>query len=161
MLAITGTALLGANVGKRLASSILWLAAKGLDKRLTVWFNIEERALQMFYELKQSIRCALPTTCIVFEQNADLDYSICNDCGYELPKIGDCSRRCGIELSGGLVMDSCCTSCQLSPPSFDSCTCAFPYVSPIDKLVADFKFSARFDIGYFFSRVFASAFNAY
>jgi len=115
----------------------------------------------MFYELKQSIRCALPTTCIVCKQNADLYYSICNDCGYELPKTGDCCRRCGIELSGGLVMDSCYTSCQLSPSSFDSCTCVFPYVSPIDKLVADFNFSARFDIGYFLSRVFASAFNAY
>ena len=115
----------------------------------------------MFYELEQSTRCALPTTCIVCGQNADSDHSICSDCGCELPKLGDCCRRCGIELSGGLVTDSCCTSCQLSPPSFDSCTAVFPYVSPIDKLVADFKFSARFDIGYSLSRVLANAFNAY
>jgi len=115
----------------------------------------------MFYELKQSIHCALPTTCIVCGQNADSDHSICNECECELPKRGDCCRRCGTELSGGLVKDSCCTNCQLSPPSFDSCTCVFPYVSPIDKLVADFKFSARFDIGYSLSRVLARAFNAY
>ena len=115
----------------------------------------------MFYELKQSIRCALPTTCIVCGQTAEADHSICNDCGCELPKLGDCCRRCGIELNGGQVKGSCCASCQLSPPSFDSCSAAFPYVSPIDKLIADFKFSARFDIGYSLSRVLASAFNAY
>jgi ComF family protein len=115
----------------------------------------------MFHELKRSIRCALPTTCIVCGQNADSDHSICTECGCVLPKLGDCCRRCGIELSGTLVTGSCCTRCRLSPPSFDSCTCVFPYVSPIDKLVADFKFSARFDIGYSLSRVLASAFNAY
>ena len=115
----------------------------------------------MFHGLNRSIRRALPTTCIVCGQNADADHSICHECGWELPKLGECCRRCGIELSGTLVTDSCCTSCQLSPPSFDSCTCAFPYVSPIDKLVADFKFSARFDIGYSLSRVLACRFNAY
>ena len=94
----------------------------------------------MFHGLNRSIRRALPTTCIVCGQNADADHSICHECGWELPKLGECCRRCGIELSGTLVTDSCCTSCQLSPPSFDSCTCAFPYVSPIDKLVPILSF---------------------
>ncbi|PCI81187.1 MAG: phosphoribosyltransferase [SAR86 cluster bacterium] len=115
----------------------------------------------MFCKLIQSIRCALPSTCIVCGQAADRDHSICNDCGYELPKLGDCCRRCGIELNGGLSKRSCCTSCQLSPPSFDFCTAVFPYDSPIDKLIADYKFSARFDIGYSLSRVLASKFNTY
>ena len=115
----------------------------------------------MFSDLIQSIRCALPFTCIVCGQVADGDHSICNDCAGELPKLGDCCRRCGIELNGRLVMDSCCTSCHVSPPSFDFCRAVFPYVSPIDKLVTDFKFSARFDIGYSLSRVLAGAFNAY
>ena len=115
----------------------------------------------MLHQLMQSIRRALPTTCIVCGQVAGGDHSICNDCGYELPTLSDCCQRCGIELNGQLSSDSCCSSCQLSPPSFDFCTPAFPYVSPIDKLISDFKFSARFDIGYSLSRVLASAFNAY
>lgn len=94
-------------------------------------------------------------------QNADSDHSICNECGCKLPKLGDCCRRCGIEISGGLVTDSCCTNCRLSPSSYDSCTCVFPYVSPIDKLVADFKLAAHFDIGYSLSRFLARAFNTY
>ena len=115
----------------------------------------------MFHELKQSSRCTLPTTCIVYGKNTDSDHSICNECGCTLPKLGDCCRRCGIEISGGRVTDSCCTNCRLSRPGFDSCTCLFPYVSPIDKLVADFKFSDRFDIGYSLSRFLARTFNAY
>ncbi len=115
----------------------------------------------MFYQFLRAIRCALPTSCIVCGQVAETDHSICNDCGSELPKLSDCCQRCGIELNGRLSHDRCCASCQLSPPSFDSCTAAFPYVSPINKLIADFKFSARFDIGYSLSRTLASAFNAY
>tara|TARA_B110000858_G_scaffold185553_1_gene227850 strand:+ start:17730 stop:18446 length:717 start_codon:yes stop_codon:yes gene_type:complete len=109
----------------------------------------------------QSIRRTLPSTCIVCGQLAERDHCICNDCERELPKLGSCCQRCGIELHGGLAKDSCCTSCQIYPPKFDSCTAAFPYVSPIDKLVADFKFAARFDIGHSLSRVLASAFNAH
>lgn len=109
----------------------------------------------------QSIRRSLPTTCIVCGQVADEDHSICNDCQCELPTLGECCRRCGIELNGGLSEENCCTSCLLAPPSFDFCSAVFPYSSPIDKLLADFKFSARFDIGYSLSRVLANAFNTY
>lgn len=115
----------------------------------------------MFHKLMHTIRCALPSTCIVCGQVAESDHSICYGCGCELPRLGDCCRRCGIELNGGLVKGSCCTSCQLFPTSFDFCGAVFPYVSPIDKLVAEFKFSARFDIGYSLSRVLANAFNAH
>jgi len=115
----------------------------------------------MLYQLMQSIRCALPRSCIVCGQVADGDHSICNTCEYELPKLSDCCSHCGIELKGRLSNNACCTSCQLSQPSFDSCTAVFPYVSPIDRLVADFKFSARFDIGYSLSRVLANTFNTH
>lgn len=115
----------------------------------------------MIHKLVQHIRCALPSTCIVCGQVAKCDYSICDECRSELPKLSDCCRCCGTELNGGLSKDSCCAHCHLSPPSFASCTAVFPYVSPINKLVAGFKFSARFDIGYSLSRVLASAFNAH
>lgn len=115
----------------------------------------------MFHKLVQHIRCALPSTCIVCGQVAECDYSVCNECSGELPKLSACCRRCGTELNGRLSKDSCCTGCRLSPPSFQFCCAVFPYVSPINKLVADFKFSARFDIGYSLSRVLASAFNAH
>ena len=115
----------------------------------------------MLNKILQSIRCALPSTCIVCGKLAERDYCICNDCEHGLPKLGNCCRCCGIELRGGIAKDSCCTRCQINPPEFDSCIAAFPYISPINKLVADFKFTARFDIGYSLSRVLANTFNTY
>lgn len=104
---------------------------------------------------------SLPATCIVCEQLANRGFGICYDCECELPRLSECCRRCGIELNGGLSMESCCASCQLCAPSFDACIAAFPYASPINKLIADFKFSARFDIGHSLSRILARTFNAH
>ena len=107
------------------------------------------------------IRSTLPAACIVCGQAAGKDYSICRECAGSLPRLGDCCRRCGVELGGAPSQDSCCNLCRRSPPSFDTCRAAFPYVTPIDRLVTHFKFSARLDVGYALSRVLADAFNAY
>lgn len=109
--------------------------------------------------LIKAIRCILPTSCIVCGQVSARDYSICSDCEQELPRLDACCLRCGIPMNGRASRDSSCPKCQLSPPAFDACNAAFPYESPIDSLVADFKFSARFDIGYSLSRILAEAFN--
>lgn len=115
----------------------------------------------MFDRLWTAIGRILPSICIVCGQSANRQFSICRDCDDELPRMGECCRRCGIEFEGRLSHNSCCASCRLTPPAFESCNAAFPYVSPINKLVADFKFSARFDIGYSLSRVLARKFNAH
>ena len=115
----------------------------------------------MIGKLLQTLRCALPAACIVCQQAAGRDYSICQDCELALPKLGECCQRCGVELNGRLSYESLCSSCLLSAPTFDTCQAAFPYASPIDKLVASFKFSARFDIGYSLSRVLSKAFNTH
>ena len=115
----------------------------------------------MFSKLLQTLRCALPATCIVCQQASGRDYSLCEDCELTLPKLGECCQRCGVELKGRLSYESLCSSCLLSAPTFDTCRAAFPYASPINKLVGNFKFSARFDIGYSLSRVLSRAFNAH
>jgi ComF family protein len=117
--------------------------------------------MHLLEKLLHKLICALPGTCIVCGLAANRRWSICQDCEWALPQLGACCRRCGIELNGRLSADGCCPSCLRSPPSFDSCTAAFPYASPINKLVADFKFSARFDIGFALSRILAQVFNAY
>lgn len=114
----------------------------------------------LYQHLRRSCR-SLPATCIICEQPANRGFSICHDCECELPRLSECCRRCGIELNGGPNIESCCASCQLCAPSFDSCIAAFPYASPINKLITNFKFSARFDIGYSLSRILARKFNAH
>lgn len=111
--------------------------------------------------LIQMIRSALPAACIVCGQAAGRDFSICRDCERSMPELGDCCRRCGVELRGAPSQDSCCNLCLRSPPSFETCKAAFPYVTPINRLIAHFKFSARFDVGYSLSRVLADVFNAH
>ncbi|MEX0963440.1 MAG: double zinc ribbon domain-containing protein [Pseudohongiellaceae bacterium] len=108
-----------------------------------------------------AIRRALPAACIVCGQAAYKEYSICDVCEPLLPRLGECCRRCGIEFGAALSKDRFCNSCLLRPPSFAMCCAAFPYVPPISKLVANFKFSAGFDIGYSLSRILARDFNAH
>lgn len=125
----------------------------------------------MLRTITRVLRSHLPAGCIVCGRAALADYSICSNCERELPRLTDCCDRCGIELRGlgtgagendgddaGAIT---CNSCLITPPSFHSCRAVFPYTSPINKLIANFKFCARFDIGYALSRILASEFNAY
>ncbi len=115
----------------------------------------------MFSELFHRIDRALPRSCIVCGASANREFSICTECEGELPKLGNCCGRCGIEVHRLTPQSAYCPDCQLRPPSFDRCIAAFPYVSPINKLVADFKFSARFDVGYSLSVALAKRCNAH
>ncbi len=115
--------------------------------------------LQMLYNFYHRLRSSLPAACIVCGQAAGNDYSICRDCEGSLPSCGDSCSRCGVDFGGAPSQDSCCKRCLRSPPSFTTCKAAFGYVTPIDRLVAQFKFSARFDVGYALARVLADAFN--
>lgn len=115
---------------------------------------------QVLHRLLRRISHTLPGSCIVCGQLANRDFSLCTECEAALPSLGECCRHCGVDLTGGLSQKACCASCQRRAPSFDSCTAAFPYASPINKLISDFKFSARFDIGYSLSRVLAKKVNS-
>tara|TARA_R110002073_G_scaffold269446_1_gene432655 strand:- start:974 stop:1699 length:726 start_codon:yes stop_codon:yes gene_type:complete len=115
----------------------------------------------MFNKLLLTLRSSLPAACIVCGQAALKDYGICTECERNMPRLGDCCRCCGVELRGAPRLDSCCKLCLRSPPSFDICKAAFPYVTPVDRLVAHFKFSGRFDVGYSLSRTLATTFNAH
>lgn len=115
----------------------------------------------MFENIIQTIRCQLPTACIVCAQAAANDYAICSDCETRLPRLGESCSRCGVELGARLSHDGYCGLCLRLPPSFATCKAAFPYTSPISTLIANFKFSGRFDIGYALARILAKAFDAY
>lgn len=115
----------------------------------------------MLRSITQILRRHLPVACIICGRAAQAEYSICHYCEDALPRLSDCCARCGIELRGMSSEDASCNSCLVSPPGFHHCRAALPYASPIDKLIASFKFRARFDVGYSLSRVLASEFDAY
>lgn len=103
----------------------------------------------------------LPATCVVCKQNAAQRYSICASCEQSLPRAAAPCCHCGVTLGNQLTIDSCCGRCLHNPPNFNFCKAAFLYASPINKLVSNFKFSAKFDIGHALSKILAKEINAY
>lgn len=89
----------------------------------------------------------IPSPCIVCGKSSRAAYSLCPDCETNLPWAGPCCIRCGEELPATTPEPRSCAGCTLHPPPFASCRAAFRYQSPIDSLLWDFKFKARFEAG--------------
>lgn len=103
----------------------------------------------------------LTAACVVCGQNCSNSYSICPDCERALPRMQTSCQRCGIEQTNNSLIHGSCGKCLLNPPAFNLCKAAFPYVSPVNRLVANFKFNAQFDSGYSLSKVLARDFQHY
>jgi ComF family protein len=101
------------------------------------------------------------TACVVCGQSCANNYSICSDCESALPRMQTSCQRCGTEQWGSALIDISCGNCLLNPPAFNFCRSVFAYVSPIDKLVTNFKFRAQFDSGYSLSKILAREMQIY
>ena len=113
--------------------------------------------------LKNSLAISLAGLCCGCGLASDRPSPLCTACLQSLPRpIAPCSvcgQHCSIEARAGSesVRDSTtasgpstvpmCNRCRLNPPPFALCRGAFAYSSPIDRLVSDYKFSGRVDIG--------------
>lgn len=70
-------------------------------------------------------------------------------------------QRCGTEQCTSTLIDMSCGNCLLNPPAFNLCRAAFRYVSPVNRLITDFKFNAQFDSGNSLSKILARDFQHY
>ena len=61
---------------------------------------------------------------------------LCADCIEDFPKLGDCCPRCATPLPTASV----CGRCLSHPPEQTNSVSVFAYQSPIDRLIADFKY---------------------
>ncbi len=61
---------------------------------------------------------------------------LCADCINDFPKLGDCCPRCATPLTVAVQ----CGHCLNQPPEQDKSFSVFAYLSPIDRLIADFKY---------------------
>ena len=86
------------------------------------------------------------TQCLLCGINCEQD-CLCTDCIYELPKLHNSCPRCALPLSQSLI----CGSCLHHPPEQDASFSLFEYKTPIDRLIADFKYHDKL----FLSRLFA------
>lgn len=79
--------------------------------------------------------------------------SVCTNCRAELPWLDRPCDRCGESLESMPALITRCNKCLLKSHTVDRCQGLFHYQSPIDKMIAGFKFKARFDFGSFLSRL--------
>lgn len=91
--------------------------------------------------------------------DSDTHSTLCSHCLASLPRIRDACAVCGLSYQSNSQRESWeqhqhqtelynrCAHCLAHPPCFALCRGAFAYASPIDQLIADYKFNERLDIG--------------
>lgn len=82
-----------------------------------------------------------PRLCLLCLARTREDSHLCETCESELPILPEGCQNCADTLtrSGPL-----CSECKENPPPFDKTLACFAYEGPIPKLIAGFKFEARF-----------------
>lgn len=113
------------------------------------------RAKPLMQVLNETLSQLLTAECALCGLDCNTNYSICLDCEAALPRMQASCLRCGVEQADSALINSICGNCQLNPLAFNLCRAAFRYDSPINKLVTNFKFNARFDSGYSLATILA------
>ena len=102
---------------------------------------------------------AVPGLCCCCGLDSDTHSTLCNHCLLSLPRIRHACAVCGLSYQSNKQSESWeqhehqaelynrCAHCLAHPPCFALCRGAFACASPIDQLIADYKFNERPDIG--------------
>ena len=102
---------------------------------------------------------AVSGLCCCCGLDSDTHSTLCSHCLASLPRIRDACAVCGLSYQSNSQRESWeqhehqtelynrCAHCLAHPPCFALCRGAFAYASPIDQLIADYKFNERLDIG--------------
>lgn len=80
---------------------------------------------------------------------AEATDGLCAGCRRELPHNRHACRQCGLPLE----TDAVCGACQRHPPAVDHSLIPFLYSAPIDRLIGQFKFSAKLPQGRLLARL--------
>ncbi|MDO7667738.1 MAG: ComF family protein [Pseudomonadota bacterium] len=75
--------------------------------------------------------------------------AICKACLQNLPQLGDACPRCALAISNAYL----CGNCLNQPPEQDLSFSLFPYLDPIDRLVADLKYHDKLFLSQFFAQL--------
>lgn len=78
-------------------------------------------------------------------------HTICEVCLQNLPLLGDACPRCALPINNAYL----CGHCLLQPPEQDLSFCLFPYLEPIDRLIADLKYHDKVFLSQFFAQLMA------
>jgi ComF family protein len=99
--------------------------------------SLKKRIVQTFIWLGYSI---IPPSCVICRLPSKRNFDLCVDCENDLPWIHSACQQCGIALN---TKTPFCGNCIKTQPFFDNTISLFNYVTPIDKLVTQLKFSRK------------------
>lgn len=77
----------------------------------------------------------------------DSDHILCTPCQADLPRLNKVCPMCSAPTSTG----SLCGQCIASPPAYHLTYCLYPYVAPIDRLIAKMKYHDTLVLCHFFA----------
>lgn len=75
--------------------------------------------------------------------------AICKACLQNLPPLGDACPRCAMPISNAYL----CGHCLVQPPEQDLSFSLFPYLDPVDRLIADLKYHDKLFLSQFFGQL--------
>jgi len=90
------------------------------------------------------IRFLLPRHCLLCGATTARNALLCAGCDAELPRNTIACRQCGLPLP---ALRERCGHCLKNPPHVDRSVIPLHYAEPVDRLIKDFKFQARFPAG--------------
>ena len=81
--------------------------------------------------------------------------AICTVCLQNLPLLGDACPRCALPINNAYL----CGHCLHQPPEQDLSFSLFPYLDPVDRLIADLKYHDKLFLSQFFAQLMCDKLN--
>lgn len=106
-----------------------------------------ENFLSPFRQKLAQLYSNLTTTHCLLCGAVDNDSCLCTDCINNLPRLRHSCPRCAMPLQDNTL----CGQCLNHPPEQNTSLSLFIYKSPIDRLIADFKYHDKLFLSRFFA----------
>lgn len=103
------------------------------------------------HQLRRLYNKCLPNPCLLCAAPSG-DSMLCLACQADLPQLSTGCLRCATPLKA----DGICGQCLQKPPPQQQIFCALPYQSPIDDLIAAYKFHQQLALRDFFAEQMAA-----
>lgn len=113
----------------------------------------------MPHKLLNKLLDLFPLQCAVCEMESETGIGLCEICEAQLPWIDSACYKCGLPVAKSLLLDGRCGRCVIKCPEFDSCQALFHYQPPLDRLITQYKFQRRLDIGASLGHLLAERFE--
>lgn len=101
--------------------------------------------------MRTTLDILFPRACLFCHRYTREAHHLCQACANELPILSHYCQKCAQILHSG-NNELTCGDCLKDPPPYHQLHAVFPYLHPLPRLVAQFKFEANLTVGQLFSQ---------